>query len=84
MRLRDLALRHYLNLRSSTKSGLHSGTLTFYLTSSQKSRHALNNIIYSSGFQAVMHKQGTALACSGEALPQPVAEGCAISPVVLE
>lgn len=61
MRLRDLALRPHWSLRPSATSGLHSGTLTSYLTSSRKSGHALHDAICSSGSGAVIHAPGAAL-----------------------
>lgn len=83
MRLRGLAIRPYWSLRSSSKSGLHSGTLTFFLINSQKSRHARNNIIHSPGSEPVTYKQAQ-LACGGEVLPGRCCPGGANSQVVLE
>lgn len=65
MRLRILGIRPYCNLRSFTKSGLYSGTLTFYLINSQKSRLAHNNIIHTSGSEPVTDQQ-VQLSCGGE------------------
>lgn len=81
MRLRDLAIRPYWSLRSSSKSGLQSGTLTFYLINPQKSRHARNNIIHGPGSEPVTYKQ-VQLTC-GEVLPGRCCPGGASSQVVL-